>query len=93
MVRCRWAAGSRSVRTATHPDRIERLVIVDIGPEIARAAGHASGPHGDGPERFATVDDVVAHLRTNAPLYTEALLRHRAEHAVRPLPGGGFAWK
>ena len=77
-----------------HPDRIERLVIVDIGPEIAPGGRARVGTlMATAPERFATVDDVVAHLRTNAPLYTEALLRHRAEHAVRPLPGGGFTWK
>jgi esterase len=32
-------------------------------------------------------------MRANAPLYTEAMLRHRARHAVRALPGGGFTWK
>jgi pimeloyl-ACP methyl ester carboxylesterase len=32
-------------------------------------------------------------MRANAPLYTEAMLRHRARHAVRPLPDGGFTWK
>ena len=42
------------------------------------------------PERFETVDEVVAHIRANAPLYSEAMLRQRAEHAVRPLPGGGL---
>jgi esterase len=45
------------------------------------------------PERFETVEDVVAHMRASNPRYTEAMLRHRARHAVRPLPGGGFAWK
>jgi pimeloyl-ACP methyl ester carboxylesterase len=77
-----------------HPDRIERLVIVDIGPEIAPAGRARVGAlMAAAPERFATVDEVVAHLRTNAPLYTEAMLRHRAEHAVRPLPDGGLTWK
>jgi esterase len=77
-----------------HPDRVERLVIVDIGPDIAPVGRARVGAlMATAPERFATVDDVVAHLRTNAPLYTEALLRHRAQHAVRPVPGGGFTWK
>jgi esterase len=77
-----------------HPDRVARLVIVDIGPEIAPVGRARVGSLMAGaPERFATTDDVVAHLRTNAPLYTEAMLRHRAQHAVRPLPGGGFTWK
>lgn len=77
-----------------HPDRVERLVVVDIGPEIAPAGrARVSALMATAPERFESVDEVVTHMRVNAPLYTEALLRHRAEHAVRALPGGGFTWK
>jgi pimeloyl-ACP methyl ester carboxylesterase len=45
------------------------------------------------PERFDTLEDVVAYQRAHTPLYAEAMLRHRAQHAVRPLPGGGLTWK
>jgi pimeloyl-ACP methyl ester carboxylesterase len=77
-----------------HPTRVERLVVVDIGPEIdpggrARVGQLMAGA----PERFETVDEVIAHIRANAPLYSETMLRRRAEHAVRPLPGGGLGWK
>lgn len=77
-----------------HPRRVERLVIVDIGPEIAPAGRARVGSiMATAPERFASLDDVVTHMRAGAPLYSDALLRHRARHAVRPLPDGGFAWK
>jgi esterase len=77
-----------------HPERVERLVVVDIGPDIAPAGRARVGTlMAQAPERFATLDEVVSHMRANAPLYTEAMLRHRAQHAVRPLPGGGFTWK
>ena len=77
-----------------HPGRMERLVVIDIGPEIAPAGRARVGMlMAQAPERFATLDDVVVHMRANAPLYTDAMLRHRAQHAVRPLPGGGFTWK
>jgi len=77
-----------------HPGRVERLVVVDIGPEIAPAGRARVGTlMATAPERFASLDDVVAHLRANAPLDAETLLRHRAQHAVRPLPDGGFTWK
>jgi esterase len=77
-----------------HPDRVARLVVVDIGPEIAPGGRARVGTlMAAAPERFETTDDVVAYLRTNAPRYTEAMLRHRAQHAVRPLPAGGFTWK
>jgi pimeloyl-ACP methyl ester carboxylesterase len=77
-----------------NPGRVDRLVVVDIGPDIAPAGrARVGGLMAAAPERFATVDEVVAHMRANAPLYTEAMLRHRARHAVRPLPDGGFTWK
>jgi pimeloyl-ACP methyl ester carboxylesterase len=77
-----------------HADRVERLVVVDIGPEIAPAGrARVSALMAGAPERFETVDDVVAHLRANNPRYTDAMLRHRARHAVRLLPDGGYAWK
>jgi esterase len=77
-----------------HPGRVERMVIVDIGPEIAPVGRARVGALMAGaPERFESLEDVVSHMRANAPLYTEAMLRHRAQHAVRPLPGGGFTWK
>jgi esterase len=78
----------------SHPGRVERLVVVDIGPEIATVGRARVGAlMANAPERFASVDEVVSYLRSNAPLYTEAMLRHRAEHAVRPLPEGGLGWK
>jgi pimeloyl-ACP methyl ester carboxylesterase len=77
-----------------HPERVERLVIVDIGPEIALLGQARVGAlMASAPERFESVDEVVAYMRANAPLYAEAMLRHRAQHAVRPLPDGGFTWK
>jgi pimeloyl-ACP methyl ester carboxylesterase len=77
-----------------HPGRVTRLVVVDIGPEIAPAGrGRVGMLMASAPEHFASVDEVVAHMRANNPRYTEAMLRHRAEHAVRPAPGGGLTWK
>jgi len=77
-----------------HPDRVERLVVVDIGPEIAPGGrARVSSLMAAAPERFETLEEVVTHQRANNPLYTETMLRHRARHAVRPLPNGGFTWK
>jgi len=76
------------------PTRVERLVVVDIGPEIAPAGRARVGQTmGQAPERFATVAEALAYQRANNPRYTDALLRHRVEHGLRALPDGGFAWK
>lgn len=78
----------------THPDDVDRLVVVDIGPEVAKAGRTRVGSMmAQAPERFATLDEALAQARANNPRYTEAMLRHRVTHALRPLPGGGFTWK
>jgi esterase len=77
-----------------HPARVTRLVVVDIGPDIAPEGRLRVGRIMAGtPERFDTIEDVLAYQRQNNPRYTEALLRARVQHGVRPLPGGGFTWK
>ena len=78
----------------THPARVSRLVVVDIGPDIAPDGRMRVGRlMAVAPERFATVDEAFAYLRTNNPRYTDAMLRHRATHGLRPVPDGGFTWK
>ena len=47
----------------------------------------------DSPERIESEDWAYDYLRRAYPLYDPAELRHRIRHALKPLPGGGFAWK
>jgi esterase len=77
-----------------YPSRMDRLVVIDIGPEIAPAGrGRVGGMMAGSPERFDSVARAIEYARTNAPRYTETMLRHRVEHGVRPLAGGGVTWK
>ena len=79
---------------AAHPSRVTRLVIVDIGPDIAPAGRTRVGTiMATTPERFDTLEDVVRYQRKNNPRYTDALLWARVRHGVRPLPDGGLTWK
>lgn len=79
---------------ARHPEAVERLVVVDIGPELAPAgAGRVGMAMAGSPERFASLEAALAHARAANPRYQEAALRHRVAHAVRPLPDGGYTWK
>jgi esterase len=78
----------------THPGRVERQVVVDIGPDIAPAGRLRVGRMMAGtPERFSALEDVLAYQRANNPRYTDALLRARVEYGVRRLPDGGYTWK
>ena len=77
-----------------HPERVERLVIVDIGPDIAPAGmERIRGGIGTAPERFATEDEACQYVRRMNPLYAESELRHRVVHGLTRLPDGGFGWK
>src|SRR5262245_45011362 len=80
--------------TAAHSDRVSRMIVVDIGPDIA-PAGRARVGAGmaQAPERFTTVDEAFALVRAANPRYTEARLRERVRHGLKLLDDGGFAWK
>src|SRR5438105_1249605 len=73
----------------THPRRVERLVIVDIGPEIAAAGRLRVGSlMAQTPERFDDLEAALAWVRATNPRYTDAMLRHRIAHGTRPSQGG-----
>jgi pimeloyl-ACP methyl ester carboxylesterase len=83
--------------TAAHPAMVERLVIVDIGPDIdPRGAERVSRMAAEAPEDFGSVEEAVAYLRRFATLTSAAAaaaLRYRVEHGVKEMPGGRYTWK
>lgn len=75
------------------PRRVDSLLVVDIGPDIAPDGRLRVGKLIAGtPERFESVEAAVAFARAANPRYTDAMLRHRVLHGTRPA-GGGFVWK
>src|SRR5712691_10825824 len=75
------------VYAALHPERVQRLMVVDIGPEIAQAGRARVGTMmARSPERFASVEEAFTQARAANPRYVEALLRERVTHALRRLP-------
>jgi esterase len=78
----------------THPERVERLVIVDIGPDIAPAGmERVRRTIGTAPERFTSEDEAREYVRRGNPRYNESELRQRVAHGLTRLPDGGLAWK
>jgi pimeloyl-ACP methyl ester carboxylesterase len=76
-----------------HPERVDRLVVVDIGPDIAPGGRARVGMlMAQTPERFDDLEAAVAWARAANPRYTEAMLRHRVAHGTRPA-SGGLVWK
>lgn len=79
------------------PDRVERLVLNDIGPEtdpagLARITSYV----GEAPDRFSDLGEVAAYYRKNYPAMAnvpEENLRELVKWAVKPADGGGLTWK
>lgn len=79
------------------PERIERLVINDIGPEIDPAGlTRINSYMGQAPERFDDLGAVAAYFRSNYPALArspEQELREWVKWSVKPGPDGGLIWK
>ena len=81
----------------TYPERVERTVLNDIGPEVDPRGGSriASGSR-DAVTHFAAIEDVMAWHRENRVGFaamSDEQQRTAAGHAVKGLAGGGYTWK
>lgn len=80
--------------TAAYPDRVERLVIVDIGPDIAPSgAERVARMAGGAPEEFASPDEAIAYLEQFLPSPASEALRQRVQHGTKRLANGRYTWK
>lgn len=72
---------------ATHPERVERLVISDMEPTM-RLELIAYMRDADSLPEYATIEDVIADAHARNPRPDPVLERQRAEHTVRRLANG-----
>ena len=86
--------GTHAIRlAATHPDRVDRLVVVDAGPEpLPEGAERARRLSLERPERFANTDEALAYLRRTSPGYTDEVYANRLRWLFRD-EEGGLAWR
>lgn len=81
----------------TYPDRVERAVINDIGPEVDPRGGERIRlSTRDAATFFQTVDDVLAWHREQRPAFSQLSdeqQRLTAGYAVKPVASGGFTWR
>jgi pimeloyl-ACP methyl ester carboxylesterase len=78
---------------AAHPERVERLVILDIGPEIASAGAERIASGLASSDTFSSVDEAVAQARAANPRPTDEAVHHRVSHNLLPLPNGMLTYK
>ena len=81
---------------AAQPDRVERVVLNDIGPAIdPRGLERIRGYVGTAPERFPDPKAAAEWFRENYPglRASDEQLLAMVGHAVKALPEGGVGWK
>jgi pimeloyl-ACP methyl ester carboxylesterase len=79
---------------AAHAARLERLIVVDIGPEIELAGlQRVRDMMAQSPERIESLEWAVEYIRRANPRQDPHLLRERVRHGLRRLPEGGLTWK
>ena len=79
------------------PERVERLVINDIGPEIDQAGLTRIASYvGEAPERFNDLGEVVKYYKENYPQMakqTDSVVAEQVKWSVKPGVDGGLVWK
>ncbi len=79
---------------ARYPREVERLIILDFGPEIVKAGiDRIRQQSREGPEEFASVEEVFQFMRSQDPTPPDEGLRYRARYAVKQLANGKWTWK
>jgi pimeloyl-ACP methyl ester carboxylesterase len=79
--------------TATHGDRVARLVLGDIGPEVATVGIERIRQQVASRDTFESIDDAYEFQREGNPRATPWALRERVEHNLLELPDGTLTWK
>ena len=86
--------GTHAIRlAAAYPDRVERLVVVDAGPEPMREGSERARRLSlERPERFEYADEALAYLRRTSPGYSEEVYANRMRWLFRE-DAGDVIWR
>jgi pimeloyl-ACP methyl ester carboxylesterase len=77
---------------AAHPDLVRRLAVIDVTPGTDHAKAEPIIAFVNGPETFATFDELLARTIEFNPTRTESSLRRGVLHNAHPQPDGTWAW-
>jgi pimeloyl-ACP methyl ester carboxylesterase len=79
---------------ADHGARLDRLVIIDIGPEIDLSGlMRVRDMMAQAPERIESEEWAVEYIRRGNPRQDLDMLRERVRHGLKRLPDGELTWK
>jgi pimeloyl-ACP methyl ester carboxylesterase len=75
------------------PDLVRSLVLVDVTPGVNREKSTAIAQFIDGPEYFATFDEILQRTIQFNPTRSESSLRRGVLHNAIELPDGRWRWR
>jgi len=78
---------------AAHPHLVRRLVLVDVTPGVTAEKSAPITAFVQGPETFASFDDILQRTVRFNPSRSVSSLRRGLLHNARPLPDGRWAWR
>jgi pimeloyl-ACP methyl ester carboxylesterase len=81
------------VYSAMHPERVDRLVVVDVGPEIMKKGIESIQRFSRRADVLPTFADFVKRAHEFNPRRPIAQLRDRLRWNLRKLPDGRWTWK
>jgi pimeloyl-ACP methyl ester carboxylesterase len=76
-----------------HPGLVRSLVMVDITPGVNAAKTKAITDFVDGPQEFASFDDLLARTIEHNPTRSESSLRRGILHNAHQQPDGSWQWR
>ncbi|MDG2284086.1 MAG: alpha/beta hydrolase [Alphaproteobacteria bacterium] len=92
LVGCSMGGWHSILYTASNPDHVQRIVMVDIAPEPSPARLQAP-PAPPVPMEFPALEDGYQWLRSGNPWATEIRLREEAESRLKQTGSGTWVWK
>jgi pimeloyl-ACP methyl ester carboxylesterase len=81
------------VLAARRPDLVGSLVMVDITPGVNRQKAKAVLDFVNGPQRFASFDELLARTMEHNPTRSESSLRRGILHNAAQADDGTWAWR
>ncbi|MCY4366077.1 MAG: alpha/beta hydrolase [Chloroflexi bacterium] len=77
-----------------NPDRLEKLVIVDVGPVLdSRGSNRIADEIRNVPEEFDSFEDVFNYQNAQNRFASEEVMRRRVQYSTKELPNGKIGWK
>ena len=78
---------------ARNPERVPKLVLVDVTPGVDREKASPIAAFIAGPERFESFDEILQRTIEFNPTRTESSLRRGILHNAKELDDGGWSWR